>query len=178
MGDFVRENAGYALTATAALLVGLVGVWTAEGGRRRRRLNLLKGELEVLTLLQAQEKFADSQRRLEKQIRQRVEWYLLSMGDRWARRFERAFRTLLAACGLFALSDLVSAVVENRAPTAFTVVVVSLLLIGLFLGLAIATIVGAGVFGYRYTRMRIRTRRHVERRAVAVSAGAAEVDTT
>lgn len=176
MGDFVSENAGYALTAAAALLVGLIGVWTAEGGRRRRRLNLLKGELEVLTLLQAQETFADSQRRLEKQIGQRVEWYLLSMGNRWARRFERAFRTLLAACGLFALSDLFSAAVEDRAPTAFTVVVVSLLLVGLFLGLAIATIVGAGVFGYRYIRMRIRTRGHVER--PTESAGASGVDPT
>lgn len=174
MGDFVRENAGYALTATAALLVGLIGVWTAEGGRRRRRLNLLKGELEVLKLLQEQESFTDSMGRLEKQIGGRVEWYLLSMGDRWARRFERAIRTLLAACGLFALGDLVSAVVDNRAPTAFTVVVVSLLLVGLFLGLALATLVGAVVCSYRY--MRIRIRRRVRR--TAHSAAAPQGDTT
>ena len=174
MGDFVRENAGYALTATAALLVGLIGVWTAEGGRRRRRLNLLKGELEVLKLLQEQESFTNSMGRLEKQIGGRVEWYLLSMGDRWARRFERAFRTLLAACGLFALSDLVSAVVDSRAPTAFTVVVVSLLLVGVLLGLALATIVGAVVFSYRY--MRIRIRRRVQR--TTQSAAAPQCDTT
>lgn len=76
MGDFVRDNAAAVLGAVVALLLSGIGVWMAEGGRRRRNLKQVHEGLEVLALMRWEEFAPEHQARLTEYLGQRLDHYL------------------------------------------------------------------------------------------------------
>lgn len=162
MGDFIQANAGSVLTAVVALLASAVGVWSAEGGIRRRRLRRIKEQLEVLALMHERDFLPERRPRLVTRLEKELDDFLLTARQRWWQRLERFAIVYSVACVIFVVVDTGRAIATDQPLSGLSTAIVGVLLVAVAV-LGAALVIVALVYG-GYTLLRRARVRHEERR--------------